>query len=119
MVMEDVEDFLYAEADLLDTWQIEPNMDLLGGRVVITTRPGFPEDGLYERMAANLLESWALCAAGSRGASVVRLDDAGVAIFPTRPSARSTTTHCSRAVATRTRQVERPKRSRASTPPRA
>jgi hypothetical protein len=41
-----------AQAVGLDTWQIEPNMDLLGGRVVITTRPGFPEDGLYERMAA-------------------------------------------------------------------
>src|SRR3954452_20604326 len=36
-------------------------------------------------MAANLLESWARCAAGSPGASVVRLDDAAVAIFPDSP----------------------------------
>ncbi|MCY2968132.1 MAG: hypothetical protein NT069_31635 [Planctomycetota bacterium] len=46
-----------AQAMGLDTWQIEPNKDLLGGRVVITTQPVFPEDRLYERMAAINQES--------------------------------------------------------------
>jgi hypothetical protein len=36
----------------LDTWQLEPNSDLPGGRVIITTQAEFPSDALYARVAA-------------------------------------------------------------------